>query len=185
MAGNADSGVGCPGGLDRVVGQGRFLRLVDRGGWEFVERIVGKAVITVVALTPEGRLVLVEQFRPALGTRVIELPAGLVGDEAGGELEAMAQAVRRELLEETGYEAGQIEFLTEGPTSAGLTSEQVAFFLATGLRRVSQGGGTGSEDILVHEVSLAGAEAWLKQRERTGVRVDPKVFAGLYFAASQ
>ena len=69
-----------------------------------------------------------------------------------------------------------------GPTSPGLTSEEIVIYRATGLRRVGPGGGLESESITVHEVPLAGAEAWLREREAAGLRIDLKVYAGLYFA---
>lgn len=166
----------------RVLGEGRFLRLVDRGGWEFAQRKNCTGVIAVVAVTDDESIVLVEQRRPALDARVIELPAGLVGDEHGSHDEAMEEAAQRELVEETGYEAASFEMLTEGPASAGMAAELITVFLAHGLKRVGEGGGVSSEDITVHEVPLAGVETWLKAREREGVLVDPKVYAGLYFA---
>src|SRR5438309_2192847 len=64
----------------RVLGEGKYLRLVERGGWEFVHRYGCSGVAVIVAFTPADRLLLVEQYRPAVDHRVIELPAGLVGD---------------------------------------------------------------------------------------------------------
>jgi ADP-ribose diphosphatase len=169
-------------GDDRqVLAEGRFLRLVRTGGWEYVERTRLSGIVVVVALTPAGRLVLVEQFRPPVGANVIELPAGLAGDEDAHRDEDLAGAARRELLEETGYEAEAFRVLAEGPPSAGLTSEVVTFVRATGLRRIGPGGGDANEDIRVHEVQLPAVESWLAERTRAGLLVDPKVYAGLYF----
>lgn len=165
----------------RVLGEGRFLRLIDRDGWEFAERKNCTGVITIVAITEDERIVLVEQRRPALDARVIELPAGLVGDEHGNHDEAMEEAAQRELVEETGYEAESFEMLTEGPASAGMAAELIAFFRARGLKKVGEGGGVSSENITVHEVPLDDVGAWLKTREREGILIDPKVYAGLYF----
>ena len=89
---------------------------------------------------------------------------------------------RSELLEETGYEAGRLEQLVEGPSSAGLSTEVYALFLARDVCRVGPGGGDHSEDIEVHLVALDRAERWLDAKRRQGVMVDPKVYAGLYFA---
>lgn len=164
-----------------VVAEGRFVRLARRGTWEYAERFGIGGIVAIAALTPEGRIVLVEQYRIPVGARVVELPAGLAGDTPEHAGEPLETAARRELLEETGWAAGSLERLGEGPPSAGLTSERIAFFRARDLRREGAGGGDSSEDIEVHEVSLEGIDAWLAERERQGRLVDPKVYTGLYF----
>ena len=62
-----------------------------------------------------------------MGRDVIELPAGLV--EPG---ENMEEAARRELIEETGWSAGKLEFLAEGPISTGASTESLRAYLCTG-----------------------------------------------------
>jgi ADP-ribose pyrophosphatase len=166
----------------KVLAEGRYLRLVVENGWEFVERKSTTGIVVIVAVTEGGHLLLVEQFRPPVRGRVIELPAGLAGDVAGQEGEALADAARRELSEETGYEAASMTALGGGPPSSGTTSEVVTFFHAHGLRRTGRGGGDAQEDIEVHEVPRADAREWLRQREREGRLVDPKVYAGLALA---
>lgn len=140
--------------------------------------------MAIVAVTDDARLILVEQERPAIGGRAIELPAGMVGDRVEFEGEAMAVAAERELLEETGYAAEQMEFLTQGPPSPGAISEQIAFFRAKGLRKVAEGGGDESEDITVHEVEISDVPGFLRAQEEAGLVVDSKVWAGLYFVGS-
>src|SRR4051812_28722809 len=98
-----------------VVAQGRFLRLVKRGNWEFVERVRKegapiKAIVGVVAVTPDRKLILIDHVNPPFAKRSIELPAGLVGDIAGQEGEAIGDAASRELMEETGYSAERMTF---------------------------------------------------------------------------
>ncbi|MCG3126910.1 MAG: Methanol dehydrogenase activator [Phycisphaerae bacterium] len=159
------------------------MRLVARGHWEFAERIGCRAAVVIVAVSPDGRLLLVEQHRVPLRRDVIELPAGLVGDDGDAD-EPIADAARRELREETGYEAAGVEELMFGPTSAGFSTEVVHFVRATGLRRVADGGGVGHERIRVHEVPLADAAGWLEGRRAAGVLIDPKVYAGVYFATA-
>lgn len=163
---------------------GRFLALVKDGPWEYAERTnaVGGAVI--VAVTPEQKLLLVEQYRVPVHARTIELPAGIIGDEPGSSDEAHAEAARRELLEETGYEAGRMEFLTHGPSSSGLTSETVTLFRASELRRIGPGGGVAHEAITVHEVQLREVHGWLEAKAKQNVLVDPKIYAGLYFVGN-
>ena len=167
-----------------IVAEGRYLRLIERGGWEFVARRNTTGIVVLVAVTDEGRLVLVEQWREPVGARVIELPAGLAGDIPDSADEALAVAAQRELVEETGYEARELEHVVDAPSSPGLTSETYSIFRARGLVRVSAGGGDASEDIVVYEVPLAGAEAWLAERAKGGTMVDLKVYAGLFFARS-
>ncbi|HUV39721.1 MAG TPA: NUDIX hydrolase, partial [Planctomycetota bacterium] len=82
-----------------MICEGQHLRLVDQGGWEHVERIGVSGIVALVAVTASDEIVLVEQYRPALDRRVIELPAGLVGDRPGEEHEDLETAARRELLE--------------------------------------------------------------------------------------
>lgn len=163
----------------KVLGEGKFIRLVSADGWEYAERRNVTGIVTIAAEV-EGRIVLVEQFRPALQANVIELPAGLAGDVAESEDEELLVAAQRELEEETGYRAEHWEEVFAGPLSAGMTTEVVTFFRASGLKRVGKGGGEGSEEITVHEVPVAEAPGWLKEQERRGRLVDPKVYAGLY-----
>jgi ADP-ribose pyrophosphatase len=167
---------------EREVARGRFLRFVVRDGWEFADRIGITGIVGIVAVTDDRKLLLVEQHRPPVGGAVIELPAGLVGDEAGTEHEDLVEGARRELREEAGFEAANWEVVASGPTSPGTTSEIIVLLLATGLTRVGTGGGQGGESITVHQVPLDGAEAWLHGRERAGALVDLKIYAGLWFA---
>lgn len=165
-----------------TLAQGRFLKLVRQGTWEYVERVNSRGAAALVAVTDDGKLVLIEQPRPALGKLVIELPAGLVGDEEGMEEEEIEAAAGRELVEETGFQADRLELVAEGPTSPGLASECIAFVVATGLRRVGAGGGTPSEEITVFEVPLGEVETFLREQAARGRAIDVKVYAGLYFA---
>jgi nicotinamidase-related amidase/8-oxo-dGTP pyrophosphatase MutT (NUDIX family) len=167
----------------RVLGEGRFARLLSHRGWEWVERTNVTAAAVIVAITEQRQLLLVEQYRIPLGRRVIELPAGLVGDLAENRQEGLEEAARRELLEETGYEAGSIEYLLEGPTSPGLANEVYTMLLARDVRKVGPGGGDASEDIQVHVVPLDEVEAWLESNRREGLMVSPKIYSALYFAA--
>lgn len=166
---------------DREIGRGRWLRLVDRDGWEFVERIRGRTVACIAAVTEAGELVLVEQFRPAVGRAVIELPAGLVGDEAGAESESIVAAAARELHEETGFEPGP-RGLEPGPrlvASAGHTTEAAHLLIARDVRRTGPGGGVSGESITVHLVPLADLHDRLDRWLEDGLDVDGRVLAGL------
>ena len=164
-----------------VLAEGRHVRLIRQGHWEYAERTGVREAVMIVAITDDGRLILTEQFRIPVGKPVIELPAGLVGDVPGQEDEAIAVAAKRELIEEAGYEAGEVVHLTAGPPSAGLANEIITLVRATGLRKVGPGGGDDTEDITVHTVPLAEVTAWLEQMAQGGALIDPKIYAGLFF----
>ncbi|HEV2692568.1 MAG TPA: nucleoside 2-deoxyribosyltransferase domain-containing protein [Verrucomicrobiae bacterium] len=164
---------------------GKFLALIKEGHWEYVERVNSPGAAIIVAVTAEQKLLLVEQYRIPLHCRVIELPAGMIGDDPGSSGESHAGAARRELLEETGYDAGKMEPLFTSPSSAGLTSERVTLFMASQLRQVGKGGGVEHEEITVHEVPLTEINDWLEAKAKAGFLVDAKVYAGLYFVGQK
>ncbi len=166
--------------MDRILGQGKFARLVDRDGWEFIEQLGMRGIVVIVA-EAAGRLLLVEQFRKPLNRPVIELPAGVVGDLPGHEEEPFERAAARELLEETGYAANKFEHLLTGPASPGRSNFLYTFFHATDLKKQHDGGGDAHENIRVHEVALAEIHDWLERKSNEGVLIDPKIYAGLYF----
>ncbi|HSJ41091.1 MAG TPA: NUDIX hydrolase, partial [Xanthobacteraceae bacterium] len=128
---------------------GRWLRLMRRGRWEYAERTNPGGGVIIIAVTADDRILLVEQWREAIRNRTIEMPAGLVGDLDGGLDESPVAAADREILEETGYRAGRIEFLMSGPSSAGMTNEIMSFVRAHDLVREHAGGGDHTEDIVV------------------------------------
>lgn len=165
----------------RTVYAGRHLSMRMRGQWEYATRNTASPAVGIVAVTATGCVVLVEQRRPPVDRRVIELPAGLSRDLAAHASETLLEAAQRELLEETGYTADRWTELVSGYSSPGLTDESITLFLAEGLQRQSAGGGDQSENITVHEVPLHNVLAWLKQR---GAMADLKLLAGL-FAASE
>jgi ADP-ribose pyrophosphatase len=139
-------------------------------------------IVVIVALTEANQLVLIEQYRPAVDRNVIELPAGLAGDTAETADETLEHAALRELLEEAGYRADGMHPLFRGPPSAGITSEQLSFFLAVNPRREGPGGGDGSEEITVHAVPLEDVPLWLQRQSERGRAIDIKIYAGLYAA---
>jgi ADP-ribose pyrophosphatase len=83
--------------------------------------------VIVLPVTVDDDVLFVRQYRYAVDERVIELPAGLV--DKGEDPE---EAARRELSEETGYEAGEVRLLGSAYVSPGYTREQSHFFVATG-----------------------------------------------------
>jgi len=163
--------------------KGRYLSLLERDGWEFASRSNASSVVILVAVTSAEEIVLVEQYRKPVETRVIELPAGLVGD-LGDPDEPIMDAAARELEEETGYAASRLELLMTCPSSAGMSDEVISFVLATGLTRVGPGGGDDSEDIEVHVVPLPEVDGWLTGQQSAGKPLDPKIYAALYWLQS-
>jgi len=123
----------------------------------------------------------VEQYRIPVKSRVLELPAGLVGDNGDPE-EDFKIAANRELIEETGYSAASLEELLTSPSSPGMADEMVTIYYASGLQRIGSGGGDGNEDITVHLVPVRNAVEWLADRQMEGIMLDPKIYAGLYWA---
>lgn len=165
--------------LDKhTVYEGKYLRLCKQAHWEFAERTNAGSAVIIIAKTPDEKLLFVEQFRIPMGANTIEMPAGLVGDtDANDTLEL---AAKRELLEETGWQAESLEVLMIGPTSSGLSNELIAFVRATNLTRIHSGGGDETENITVHEVPVADAPKWLSQKMAEGYAMDPKLWAGLW-----
>lgn len=158
--------------------RGRFLEMhvtpfgAD-GRWEFVRRVNGVEAAVILPLTDAGEVVLVEQFRPPLGQHCVELPAGLVGDQTPGE--DPFDSARRELLEETGFEAAHWENIGKFASSPGMVGEEFHFYRATGLARVGPGGGVDGEGIEVHVVPLADIPAFLDTARTRGCRIDMRM----------
>ena len=159
--------------------EGRFLEVKRRGKWEYVSRTRGVSAAVILAVD-EGHVVLVEQYRVPLGSRCLELPAGLVGDDVDGE-EAEVAAIR-ELEEETGYRAEHMVDLGRFHASPGMTSEGFVLLRAEGLTRTGEGGGVEGEDIIVHRVRLEEVPALVEARRADGCAVDVKML--LLLAAS-
>ncbi|HEU0197135.1 MAG TPA: NUDIX hydrolase [Nevskiaceae bacterium] len=166
-----------------ILAAGQFVELRRRGHWEYAARVGGLGAAFILALTDAREIVLVEQYRVPVGRRVIELPAGIVCDHAGASAEGAQAAAVRELEEETGFRGKRVHHVLHGPTAPGLSAEELDLFEVTGLRRVGAGGGADAdEDITVHVVPVAEAPAWLRSAEARGLLVDPRVYAGLWFA---
>ena len=105
----------------------------------------------------------------------LELPAGLIGDDAGEEDEDALVAAARELEEETGYRAEYLEDLGNFFSSPGMVSESFTLVRATGLTKVGEGGGVGGEDITVHRVKLAQVREFIAAKRREGCGIDVRM----------
>ncbi len=162
-----------------TLAEGKYLGLYSQGTWEFAARPNSTGVVAILPITDDEQLVLIEQFRIPCQARVIEIPAGLVGDEEAFIDESLPDCAARELLEETGYRAGKITHLLSSPTSAGMTPETTHFFAATALTQEHAGGGTEDEDITVHHVPIEDLSTWLDEKEKLGLLIDFKIHACL------
>lgn len=161
--------------------EGKHVLVLERDGWEFVERRSAREAVAVVAETTAGEVILTEQYRRPVDARVIDLPAGLLGDEDDGD--DPARTAVRELEEETGFTCDSVDLIARGVTSPGITSERVSLFRARGVRRIGEGGGVGGEEIAVHLVPRSALGRWLAEKERDGALVDLKVLAAFGAAA--
>jgi len=156
----------------KVEWEGKYIRIVRDGTWEYVERCGGVHAVVILA-EHDGKVVLVEQYRIPLGKRCLELPAGLVGDEdpdAGVEDTAI-----KELEEETGFTAERIEVLGEFHSSPGMVAEGFTLVRAHGLRRIGDGGGNEHEEIEVHLVSRSDIPSFVAQKRAEGCAIDVKM----------
>lgn len=100
------------------------------------------AAVAVVAQNDAGNVALIEQYRHPFCRRLWEIPAGLM-DIAG---ESPVDTARRELVEETGFDASCWQLLATTATSPGFCTEQVHIFLATSLTEVGRIAPTGDEE---------------------------------------
>ncbi|MEL7445072.1 MAG: NUDIX hydrolase [Pseudomonadota bacterium] len=159
--------------------EGRFITAKKRGRWEYVGRSRGIRAAAILAIDTDAdgtrNVILVSQYRVPLGCVSLEIPAGLVGDDAGGEGEAAETAAARELEEETGYTADRIDNLGEFYSSPGMVSECFTLLRAHGLTRVSEGGGTEGENITVHRVPLDGLAQFVADWRARGHAVDVRI----------
>ncbi|HXD36846.1 MAG TPA: NUDIX hydrolase, partial [Rhodanobacter sp.] len=141
--------------------EGRWLSLRKRGRWEYAERNNPGGAVIILAVTPDDKVLFVEQYRVSILQNTIEMPAGLVGDLPDQADEGALLAAQRELEEETGWRSARMAFLHQGPSSAGMSTEMIAYVRAFDLVKVGTGGGDASENIVVHEVPRGEAGAWL------------------------
>lgn len=98
--------------------------------WTFTGR---KEVVAILALDEEENVIMVEQYRPAIRKEFLEIPAGLV--EEG---EDILFAAKRELEEETGYQAKTWKKLCSYYSSAGISDGQFHLYLAQDLQKTEQ-----------------------------------------------
>ena len=162
--------------LVRTVYDGSFVRVdvedwPELGPWEVVHRHDATAVLPV---TPDDRVVLVRQFRPAVRQSIVEAPAGLLDVEGEDALTAAG----RELFEETGYRHTSIEFLAGMYPTVGSSDEYVHVFWARTEAEPSGPVETGIELVIEPLARMANAA-------RSGKVRDAKTALALLMAADR
>lgn len=117
------------------------------------ELVKHPGAVAIIAVTNEGKLVLVEQFRKALERTMLEIPAGKI--EKGEEPRITAI---RELEEETGYRAETFTYMQTFATSPGFADEIIHLYAAEGLEKVEQPA-AGDEDEFIEVLEVTAEEA--------------------------
>jgi len=117
--------------------------------------------VTAVAITEEGKVVLERQYRHALGETCIEIPGGCV-DDTDSSLE---EAIKRELLEETGYEFSSYEYLGKISANPSTNSNLMHMFLAKGGKKVANQELDHNEEIEIDLVSIEEVKQLLKENK--------------------
>ncbi|GGD00222.1 NUDIX domain-containing protein [Pontibacillus salipaludis] len=124
------------------------------------ELIKHPGAVAIIPITPEGKMVLVEQYRKALERSVVEIPAGKL--EPGEDPDETA---KRELEEETGYTTESLEFVTSFSTSPGFADEIVHLYLAKDLKK-AENKLDGDDDEFVELIEASLQEAEEMEREQ-------------------
>jgi ADP-ribose pyrophosphatase len=152
------------------------------GTWTYIERRGRQRAVVVVAATESSRsLVLIEQFRVPFGRPVVEFPAGLV--DPGEEL---AQAARRELREETGFDGEVLEVGPEVSTTAGLSTETVHMvYMRVGETPAAAATPERSERISLRLLPPERFAGYLEESRREGRLLDAKLYVYLRQRAAQ
>jgi ADP-ribose pyrophosphatase len=116
--------------------------------------------VAVIAITPENKILMVEQFRKPLGRTLVEIPAGKL--EKGEQPESTA---KRELEEETGYTCGNLQPLISFYTSPGFADELVHLFIAENLEKLTVAAELDEDEFLdVMEVTLEEAAEMIQNK---------------------
>lgn len=98
----------------------------NEGLWDIIDH---KGAAAVLPILPNGKILMVKQYRYALGRYTLEIPAGGLNSRE----EPMIEAAARELSEETGYTAGKLDFLMMCNTTVAFCNEKIGIYLATDL----------------------------------------------------
>ncbi|MCR5800974.1 MAG: NUDIX hydrolase [Lachnospiraceae bacterium] len=136
--------------------------------WDLIDH---KGAAACVAVREDGKLIMVRQYRNALERETIEIPAGGLNSRN----EPMEDCARRELEEETGYIAGEMEYLTTIYTTVAFCNERIGIYVAKDLKR--RGDQHLDEDEFVNVECYTLSE--LKQMILSGKIQDSKTICGI------
>lgn len=145
-------------------------------GEAYREIIEHNGAVAMVAITDDGNIVMVEQFRYACGRPVLEIPAGKID---AGETDPAAVAVR-ELREETGYSADKVILLGKINTSAAYSEEMISVYA---MIELTPGEQDLDEDEALNVIEMPFGEAY--DMAASGKLIDAKTIAALLMAKEQ
>lgn len=135
----------------RLIGLRRDKVRLPDGRTSTREVVVHPGAVAIVPLLDDGRVILVTQYRHAVGKILMEIPAGTLHPN-----EVAEECAQRELREETGYTAGKLEHLTSIYLAPGYSTELLHVFLATSLNPAP---GEMDEDEFVEPLAIPLEEA--------------------------
>ncbi|MBX0313859.1 NUDIX hydrolase [Planococcus glaciei] len=122
------------------------------------ELVEHPGAVALVALTPDKKIILVEQYRKALERTIVEIPAGKIEKGEAPEVTAL-----RELEEETGYTAEKLDLIQSFSTSPGFADEIIHLYAAEGLSKATSGAVLDDDEFVeLMEVSIEEAEQMMK-----------------------
>jgi ADP-ribose pyrophosphatase len=142
---------------------------LPNGSRKMREILVHPGAAAIVPLNDDNTILLVEQYRTAVGGATLEIPAGTL--EEG---ESPEECARRELIEETGFRASNWTPLTAYYPSPGYSSEIIHVFKASGLKKVSDA----DAEFPIKHMPLTEVQAKI----RTGEIMDSKTIIGVLLA---
>lgn len=154
--------------------------------WVYAHRPNATDVVVILTVTDDEVLFLIEERPPIQaenkGKYTIGLAAGLVGDERQGE--TIEDAIKAELLEETGLIADKIEIKSRNvASSAGCTSETFTIAIAYIKDKTQKQKPISDNGVIVDRVWVKKSEvfSWLKQMERDGNALTAQSLAALFY----
>lgn len=116
------------------------------------ELVFHKGAVCVLALTSDGKMILVKQYRKAIERTIYEIPAGKL---ELGEEDTLEDAALRELEEETGYSSDKLTLLADFYSAIGFCNERIRLYLADNLIKVENPRPMDEDEVIeLYEVTL-------------------------------